>query len=141
MQFSNRTRNNNGFRSKNQGMISPTIHSGVQKNVHYNKVLKILIIEVWKHELSSLNLEPHLTSRKRDNQSFMKMGFSRKKFYPPPVEDINFFEVDPLEIHVFSSIFGLPPWNSNDFYSTPLEISIDWYPQQEGYNFLSGKAQ
>ena len=50
------------------------------------------------------------------------------------VDDIDSFEVDPprysvkftvtpVEIHV--EIFGLPPWNSNDFYSNPLEISID----------------
>ena len=36
-----------------------------------------------------------------------------------------FFCLDPLEIHVFSSIFGLSPWNSNDFYYTPLEFSIN----------------
>ena len=73
------------------------------------------------------------------------MSFSRIKLYPP-VEDIDFFEVDPLgfpvkftvtplvssifldwpplEIHVFSSIFGVSLRNSNDFYSTPLELSL-----------------
>ena len=28
-------------------------------------------------------------------------------------------------LDVFSSIFGLPPWNAKDFYSTTLEFSID----------------
>ena len=73
------------------------------------------------------------------------LGFSRKKNVPrcweyqlfevdptgSPVEfiltpwDFRFFCIDPLEIHVFSSTFGVPPWNSNDFYSTSLEFSID----------------
>ena len=35
------------------------------------------------------------------------MAFSREKNCTPPVEDIDFFEVHPLEIH-FSSIFGVP---------------------------------
>ena len=73
------------------------------------------------------------------------LGFSRKKMCPA-VKDINFlkltpldlqsnlswlpgifhfFTLTPLEIHVFSSTFSVPPWNSNDFYSTSLEFSID----------------
>ena len=68
--------------------------------------------------------------------------FQKKIVSPPPVEDLDLFETDPpgfpvkftvtpgtfhfsifypppLEIHVFSSIFGVPTWNSNEFYSTP----------------------
>ena len=36
-----------------------------------------------------------------------------------------FLKLTLLEIHVFSSIFGLPPWNAKEFYSTTLEFSID----------------
>ena len=79
----------------------------------------------------------------------------------PPVKNIDFFEVDPpefpvkfnviplefsiflswppLEIHVFSSTFGVPPWNSNDFYSTHGMGIFHWYLQQGGYNFFLEK--
>ena len=55
------------------------------------------------------------------------LGFSRN----PPVEDIDFFltgfpvkfTVTPWK-SIFFSIFGLLPWNSNDFYSTPWKFPL-----------------
>ena len=46
------------------------------------------------------------------------------QIYRDPLELV-FFALTSLEIHVFSSIFGVPLWNSNDFYSNSLEFSID----------------
>ena len=72
----------------------------------------------------------------------LKLGFSRKELYPP-VEDIDFFSwiscqiyrdppgifyffaLTPLEIHVFFSIFGLPPLEFQRLLLYPLESSID----------------
>ena len=65
------------------------------------------------------------------------MAFSKEKNCTPPVEDIDFFEVHPLEIH-FSSIFNVPL--SLEFQQ--LSGNFFWYPQQGGgYSFSSGKAQ
>ena len=50
-----------------------------------------------------------------------------------------FFCIDPLEIHVFSSIFGVPPWNSSEFYSTPWNFPL--ISSTRGLQiFFSGKA-
>ena len=38
----------------------------------------------------------------------------------PPTCNFSFFCIDPLEINVFSSIFGVPSWNSNDLWNFPL---------------------
>ena len=60
--------------------------------------------------------------------------FQTKRLSPPPWISSQIYRdphwnflvfcIDPLEIYVFSSIFVYPSWNSNDFYSTPLEFSI-----------------
>ena len=88
-----------------------------------------------------------------------KKMFPEKKLYPPPpVEDIDFFEVGPSGFPVKFTVtpwnfpffcidppgnvcfflnVGVPPWNSNDFYSTLLEFSIDIL----NYNFFLEKPK
>ena len=85
------------------------------------------------------------------------MGFSRNKLYPPPVEDIDFFEVDPPEFPVILTPWNFPffcidpPWKSMFFpqflvyppgiptnFTLPLEFFID-IPNR-GVTFFSGKA-
>ena len=81
-------------------------------------------------------------------------GLFQKKIVP--VEDIDFFEVDPLDFQsnlpwlpwnflffcidppgksiFFSSIFGVPPGIPTTF--TLLPGIFHWYPQQGGYRFF-----
>ena len=70
--------------------------------------------------------------------------FQKKELYTP-VEDINFFEVDPPWIS--SQIYCNPPWNfpffciepTNDFYSTPWNLFIDIINRGGGYNLFLEK--
>ena len=56
---------------------------------------------------------------------------------PPGIFNFFFALTPPLEIHVFSSIFGAPPGIPTTF---PLPPGFfHWYPQQGGYNFFSEK--
>ena len=89
------------------------------------------------------------------------IGLYQKKIVPsPPVEDINFFEVDPLD---FQSILSRPPGIFHFFPQTPfkslffpqiltypLEFQLlslyppgnfRWYPQQGGFKFFLEKAR
>ena len=80
------------------------------------------------------------------NSSFsslsVRIGLFQKKYCTAP-RDRFFFEVDPsripttftlppwnfpLEIHVFSSIFGLPPLGFQQLYTPGV---FHWYPQQK----------
>lgn len=91
------------------------------------------------------------------------MGFSRKKIVPPMLRISIFLELTPLDFQsilpwllwnfrkfsislrwpplkstFFPQILVYPPWNSNDFYSTPLEFSIDIL-NRGGYGFFLKK--
>ena len=54
---------------------------------------------------------------------FLKLIFSQIYRDFPGIFD--FFALTYLEIHIFSQFLVYPPWYSKDFYSTPLEFTID----------------
>ena len=76
------------------------------------------------------------------------MGFSRKKNCTPPGFPVKFtatslefpiFCIDPLEIRVFSSIFGLPPGIPTTFILPTLEFPIDIFNKGGGLQFFFWK--
>ena len=82
----------------------------------------------------------------------LAMGFSRKLCTPPmsrkKIISLDFqlilsWTPGQNQNHIFSSNFGMPPWNSNYFYSTPRGIFHWCLQQEEGgvEDFFSGKAQ
>ena len=55
--------------------------------------------------------------------AILKWVFQKKKFTPMLRISI-FLKLTPLENHVFALNFGIPPWNSNYFYSTPWNFPL-----------------